>query len=154
MALVLRDDPYASYNFEITLTGVSDDGTAVKGSFSEVSGLDAEIAPIEYRNGSEDITMRKMPGLKKFTNVVLKRGVIGDVTFWNWILQGLNGAINRVDGSIDLLDEQKNIVMQWKFKRAWPCKYTGPGLNAKNNEIAIESLEICHEGLSIDGQAG
>jgi phage tail-like protein len=119
-----------------------------------VSGLDAEIAPIEYRNGSEDITVRKMPGLKKYTNIVLKRGVIGDVTFWNWILQGLNGAINRVDGSIDLLDEQKNTVMQWKFTRAWPCKYTGPGLNAKNNEIAIESLEICHEGLSIDGQAG
>ena len=56
--------------------------------------------------------MRKMPGLKKYTNIVLKRGVIGDVTFWNWILQGLNGSINRVDGSIDLLDEQKNTVMQ------------------------------------------
>jgi len=154
MALVPRNDPYAAYNFEVTLTTVSDDGTAVKGSFTEVSGLDAEIAPIEYRNGSEDITMRKMPGLKKFTNIVLKRGVIGDVTFWNWILQGLNGAINRVDGTISLLDEQKNTVMQWHFTRAWPCKYTGPGMNAKNNEIAIESLEICHEGLSIDGQAG
>jgi phage tail-like protein len=154
MALVLRNDPYAGYNFEITLTGVSVDGTAVKASFTEVSGLDAEIAPIEYRNGSEDITVRKMPGLKKYTNIVLKRGVIGDVTFWNWILQGMNGAINRVSGSINLLDEQKNLVMQWKFTRAWPCKYTGPGLNAKNNEIAIESLEICHEGLSIDGQNG
>ena len=154
MALVPRIDPYAGYNFEVTLDTVSDDGTAVKGSFTEVSGLDAEIAPIEYRNGSEDITMRKMPGLKKYTNIVLKRGVIGDVTFWNWILQGLNGSINRVNGSIDLLDEQKNTVMQWKFTRAWPCKYTGPGMNAKNNEIAIESLEICHEGLSIDGQSG
>ena len=154
MALVPRNDPYASYNFEVTLTGVSDDGTAVKGSFTEISGLDAEIAPIEYRNGSEDITVRKMPGLKKFTNIVCKRGVIGDVTFWNWILQGLNGAINRVDGSIDLLNEQKQTVMQWKFTRAWPCKYTGPSMNAKNNEIAIESLEICHEGLSIDGQSG
>ncbi len=154
MALVPRNDPYAGFNFEVTLTGVSDDGTAVKGSFTEISGLDAEIAPIEYRNGSEDITVRKMPGLKKFTNIVCKRGVIGDVTFWNWILQGLNGSINRVDGSIDLLDEQKNTVMQWKFTRAWPCKYTGPSMNAKNNEIAIESLEICHEGLSIDGQSG
>ena len=154
MALVPRDDPYAGYNFAVTLTGVSDDGKAVKGSFSEVSGLDAELAPIEYRNGSEDITMRKMPGLKKFTNIVLKHGVIGDVTFWNWLLEGLNGKIRRVEGSIGLLDEQKNPVMQWKFKRAWPCKYTGPGLNAKNNEMAIESLEICHEGLSIDGQTG
>ena len=154
MALVERDDPYSGFNFSITLTGVSDDGKAVKGSFSEVSGLDAELAPIEYRNGSEDITVRKVPGLKKFTNIVLKRGVIGDVTFWNWLLEGLNGKIRRVQGSIDLLDEQKNTVMQWKFKRGWPCKYTGPGLNAKNNEVAVESLEICHEGLSIDGQAG
>jgi phage tail-like protein len=154
MALVPRDDPYGGYNFAVTLTGVSNDGKAVKGSFSEVSGLDAELAPIEYRNGSEDITMRKVPGLKKFTNIVLKRGVIGDVTFWNWLLAGLNGKIQRTDGSIDLLDEQRNTVMQWKFTRAWPCKYTGPGLNAKNNEVAIESLEFCHEGLSIDGQAG
>jgi phage tail-like protein len=154
MPLVPRNDPYGGFNFQITLTNVSTDGTAVTGSFTEVSGLDAEIAPIEYRNGSEDITMRKMPGLKKFTNIVLKRGVIGDVTFWNWILQGLNGAINRVDGNIILLNEQKTPVMQWNITRAWPCKYTGPGLNAKNSEIAIESLEICHEGLSIDGQNG
>jgi phage tail-like protein len=154
MALVPRDDPYAGYNFGVTLTGISNDNKAIKGSFSEVSGLDAELAPIEYRNGSEDITMRKVPGLKKYTNIVLKRGVIGDVTFWNWLLAGLNGKIQRVDGSIDLLDEQRNTVMQWKFKRAWPCKYMGPGLNAKNNEVAIESLEICHEGLSIDGQNG
>ncbi len=154
MPLVPRNNPYAAYNFQITLTGVSNNGAAVTGSFTEISGLDAEITPIEYRNGSEDITVRKLPGLKKFTNIVAKRGVIGDVTFWNWILQGLNGAINPVDGQIILLDEQKNPVMQWNITKAWPCKYTGPGLNAKNNEVAIESLEICHEGLSIDGQSG
>jgi phage tail-like protein len=153
MALVSRPDPYANYNFQVTLT-FSGNNPNVQGAFTEVSGLDAEVTPIEYRNGNEDITVRKMPGLKKYTNIVLKRGVFGDASVWNWILAGLNGNINRASGSIDLLDEQKNTVMQWKFTRAWPCKYTGPGLNAKNNEIAIESLEICHEGLSIDGQSG
>ena len=151
---VFREDPYAGYNFEIVVNGVSDDGKAVKGSFAEVSGLEAAMDPIEYRNGSEDITVRKMPGLKKFTNVTLKRGTTGDLAFWNWIVEGMNGTIRRTEGAIVLLNESRQEVMRWNFKRGWPCKFTGPGLNAKNNEIAMETLEICHEGLSIDGQAG
>jgi phage tail-like protein len=154
MPLVFRNDPYAGHNFEVVLTGISDDGTAVKGSFAEVSGLEVAMEPIEYRTGSEDITVRKVQGLKKFTNIVLKRGIIGDATFWNWILEGMNGTVHRTEGHVALLDEGRNEVMRWNFKRAWPCKWTGPGLNAKNNEIAIETLEICHEGLSIDGQSG
>ncbi|HEX8183320.1 MAG TPA: phage tail protein [Blastocatellia bacterium] len=151
---VFREDPYAGYNFEVVVTGISDDGKSVKGSFAEVSGLEVSMDPIEYRNGSEDITVRKLPGLKKFTNITLKRGVTGDLAFWNWIVQGMNGTILRTEGSIILLNESRQEVMRWNFKRAWPCKFTGPGLNSKNNEIAMETVEICHEGLSIDGQAG
>jgi len=153
MALVYRDDPYGGYNFEVIITGVSDDGTAVKGSFAECSGLEVEVPPIEYRNGPEDITVRKIPGLKKFTNITLKRGIIGDLAFWNWIVEAMNGKVRRTEGSILLLDENRQEVMRWNFKRGWPCKWTGPGLNAKNNEIAMETLEIAHEGLDIDGQA-
>jgi phage tail-like protein len=154
MPPVFREDPYAGHQFEIVITGISDDGTAVKGSFAECSGLEASMDPIEYRNGSEDFTVRKIPGLKKFTNIVLKRGIIGDLTLWNWILEGLNGTVHRTEGAVILLDEAKNEVMRWQFKRAWPSKYTVAGFNAKNNEIAMETLEIAHEGLSIDGQAG
>lgn len=154
MPLVYRDDPYAGYNFEVLITGVSDDGTAVKGSFSEASGLEVAQDPIDYRTGSEDIRVRKIPGLKKFTNITLKRGIIGDLAFWNWIVEGMNGLVRRTEGSIVLLNENRQEVMRWNFKRGWPCKWTGPGLNAKNNEIAMETLEICHEGLSIDGQTG
>lgn len=154
MPLVYRDDPYAGHNFEILITGISDDGTAVKGSFSEVSGLEVAQDPIDYRTGSEDIRVRKIPGLKKFTNITLKRGIIADLAFWNWIVEGMNGLVHRTEGSIVLLDENRREVMRWNFKRAWPCKWSGPGLNAKNNEIAMETLEICHEGLSIDGQTG
>ncbi len=151
MAAVTRPDPYGGYNFEVSIEGVSDDGKAVKGSFSEVSGLEAAVDPIDYRYGSDDIHARKLPGLKKFTNITLKRGITGDIDFWKWIVEGLKGKVRRVQGSISLLDEARQPVLQWKFTRGWPCKWTGPGLNAKNNEIALETLEICHEGLAIDG---
>jgi phage tail-like protein len=147
-----RDDPYGGYNFEVTINGVSDDGKKVSGSFTEASGLEVAVDPIEYRNGSDDITVRKIPGLKKFTNITLKKGNSGDLEFWNWIVKAMNGQVQRTEGSVMLLDENKQEVMRWNFKRGWPCKWTGPGLNAKNNEIAMETLEICHEGLSIDGE--
>jgi phage tail-like protein len=150
---VFRNDPYACHNFEVVINGISEDGRSAKGSFSEVSGLEVELDVIEYRNGSEEITVRKLPGLKKFTNITLTRGIIGDLTFWNWILAGMNGSMQRAEMSITLLDEKRNPVMQWNLTRAWPCKWKGPMLNAKGNEVAIETLEICHEGMSIDGQA-
>jgi len=147
-----RDDPYGGYNFVVTVNGVSNDGQAVRGSFMEASGLETEVSPIEYRNGSEDITVRKIPGLKKFTNITLKRGITGDLAFWNWIVEAMNGQVQRAEGSVVLLDENRQEVMRWNFRRGWPSKWTGPGLNAANNEIAMETLEICHEGLDIDGQ--
>jgi phage tail-like protein len=150
MPPVIRDDPYAAYNFQVIVTNVSDDGVAVSGSFSEVSGLEVEIPPIVYRNGSEDITQRKIPGLKKFTDITLKRGITGHVGFWNWIVEALNGQVRRTSGSILLLDENRREVMRWNFARAYPCKYTGPGLNASNNEVAIETLVVCCERLEID----
>jgi phage tail-like protein len=152
MPPIYRDSPYPAYNFEVVVTGVSDDGRAVKGSFAEVSGLGVEIDPIEYRTGSEDLTVRKLPGLRKFSNITLKRGIIGDLAFWNWLVSAMSGHVQRTDGAVILLDEGRSEVLRWNFTRGWPCKWTGPQLCAKGNEIAIETLEICHEGLSVDGQ--
>ena len=146
---VFRNDPYPAGNFEITVVGISDDGKAVKGSFSEISGLGVDISVIEYRTGGEDITTRKLAGLKKFSNLVLKRGVIGDATFWNWLAAAMNGQVIRADGTIALLDEKRQPVVIWKFHRGWPCKWTGPDLVASSNDVAIEELEICHEGLEM-----
>lgn len=149
MPLSRRPDRYPGYNFEIAITGLSEAIKEARGFFSEASELEVEVPPIEYRNGSEDITVRKVPGQKKFTNITLKRGITRDLEFWNWILQAMNGQVNRTDGFIALLDESRQEVMRWNFRRGWPCRYTGPGLNAANNEIAIETLELCHEGLEI-----
>ena len=153
MPPVFRNDPYGEFNFLVTINGISDDGTSVRGGFSEVTGLEVEIVPIEYRTGNDpSLATRKLPGLHKFTNITLKRGVIGDLALWNWINGVLNGNVRRADGSIVLLDDNRSEVLRWNFRRGWPCKWTGPSLNAKGNSIAMESLEICHEGLTIDGQ--
>jgi phage tail-like protein len=147
---VVRDDPYSSLNFTVNIQGILEDGRSVRASFAEVSGLDVEVTPIEYRNGSEDITVRKIPGLKKFTNIVLKRGITGDLTLWQWMKTALDGQVQRANGTIVLLDDSRQEVLRWSFRRGWPCKLSGPVLRAKGNEIAIETLEICHEGLEID----
>ncbi|MEV6345879.1 phage tail protein [Actinoplanes sp. NPDC051851] len=149
MPPVIRDDPYAVYNFQVIVTNVSDDGTAASGAFNEVSGLELEIPPIEYRTGAEDITVRKIPGLKKFTNITLKRGITGSVVFFNWIVEALNGKVRRTSGAIVMLDENRQEVMRWNFDRAWPTKYTGPTLSAGKNEIAMETLVLSVESLTI-----
>jgi phage tail-like protein len=147
---VRRDDPYPSHNFQLIVNGISDDGAAVSGAFTEITGLEVALNAIEYRNGSEDTTVRKIPGLRTQTNLVCKRGATGDVVFWNWIKAALDGNVQRAEGAIILNDAQQSEVMRWKFARAWPCKYTGPGFNASTNEMAIEQLEICYEHLELD----
>jgi phage tail-like protein len=147
---VVREDPYPALNFEVVIDGVLDDGRSVRASFAEVSGLEIAIEAIEYRNGSEVLRTRKLPGLAKFTNITLKRGISGDLTLWAWVKTVLDGNARRADGVITLLDEGRQPVMTWKFRRGWPCRISGPTLNAKGNEISIETLEICHEGLEVE----
>jgi phage tail-like protein len=141
--------PYPAYNFIVSVTNI-DDGSTVSGSFSEVSGLTIDITPIEYRDGTDDTTVRKVRGLRKMSNITLKRGITGHVGFWKWILAGMRGDAQRQHGHIAMLNEDRVEVMRWIFDNAWPTKYTGPGFNAKNNEIAIETLELAVESLEID----
>lgn len=150
MPPVIRDDPYAVYNFHVIVTGVSDDGAAVGGAFTEVTGLELEIPPIEYRTGAEDITVRLLPGLAKYTRLTFKDGITGDTKFWKWIVEALNGKVRRTSGSIIMLDENRQEVMRWNFIRAWPTKYTGPSFGASKNEIAMQTLVLAIEGLLID----
>lgn len=143
-----KNNPYGDFSFQVALHG-DDQAAPGEASFADVSGPEGSL--VEYRNGSEDIRGRKLPGLKKFTNLTLRRGIVSDLAFWNWILQGMSGNVRRHDGTIVLREPNGDEVMRWTFKRAWPTKWRGPGLTAKDGEIAIESLEIQHEGLSVDG---
>jgi phage tail-like protein len=125
-------------------------GSAVM-SFEEVSGLDVETQPIEYRRGdSPAFSVAKMPGLKKTGNVTLKKGVFESGNkFWDWFNQIKMNTVNRMPATISLLDEQGRPTMVWTLKSAWPAKVTGPELKAEGNEVAIETLEIAHDGLTI-----
>ncbi len=139
-----RNDPYSAFNFLVVIDGVTEAG------FSEASGLTAETDPIEYRNGDEDISVRKLPGLKKFSNIVLKRGFTDGKELWEWRKKVMDGKTERKPGSIVLLDESREKALTWNFREGWPSKLEGPSLNAKNNETAIETLEICHEGIEME----
>jgi phage tail-like protein len=119
--------------------------------FQEVSGLDAETQIIEYRAGnSKAFSTIKMPGIKKSGNVTLKKGIfMKDNRLFNWYKNITSNQIKRGAVTIKLLDESGNPTMTWTLANAWPTKITGADLNATGNEVAIESIEIAHEGLTI-----
>ncbi|MEE9591591.1 MAG: phage tail protein [Thermodesulfobacteriota bacterium] len=139
-----RRDPYTGFNFLVEIDGIT------RAAFSECSGLSTDTDPIEYRDGSEDITVRKIPGLKKFANLSLKRGMTKDLEIWKWRKTVLDGATERKSGSIVLLNEAREPALRWNFREGWPTKWEGPSLNATGNEAAIETLEIVHEGLELE----
>lgn len=142
-----REDPYADFNFLVEIDGF--DSGSIQAGFTEVSGLGVTVDVVEYRNGNEEIALRKLPGLRKYSNITLKRGVIGDLAFWEWVKSALDGKVDRRSVVIQLLDEQRETVLQWSVRRAWPCGYQGPQLRAGDSRVAIESVEICHEGLEL-----
>jgi phage tail-like protein len=138
-----RKDPYAKFNFLIELGGED------VGGFTEVGGLVAESDVLEYREGSDPAQMRKLPALFKFSNITLKRGYTQSRALWDWRKTTLDGATERKDGAIIMLDEARQPVLRWEFFSGWISKYEGPALNATANEAAIESIEIAVENLQL-----
>jgi phage tail-like protein len=121
-------------------------------AFQEVSGLDMESQAIEYRAGnSPTFSTVKMPGLKKYSNITMKKGVFkSDSTLFTWFNEVQMNIIKRKALTISLLDEGQNPTMVWKVQNAFPVKVTGTDLKAEGNEVAVESIEIAHEGLVIE----
>ena len=147
MATGDRKDPYRSFNFRVEI-----DGIAV-GSFSEVSGLSSDGDVVEYRNGDDvPLHVRKLPCLRKFSNITLKRGYTQNRELWNWRKNIVNGVADRRDGSVVLMDEERRDVLRWNFTAGWIHKIDGPSFNAKGNEVGIESLEIVVESLNLADQ--
>lgn len=134
-------DPFASFNFKLEIEGITVAG------FSEVTGLNQESNVIDYREGQEGITPRKLSGLNKFGNITLKRGISPDLSVYNWRKTVTDGDIERRNASIVLHNEKHDEVVRWNLVNAWPSKYVGPDLKANANEVAIESIELTHEGV-------
>lgn len=137
--------PLSKYHFRVDWGGS-------QVAFTEVSGLTMEVAVIEYREGSSpEQSVRKLPGLRKFSNIILKRGIQkADNDFFNWINTVQSNAVQRRDMVIELLNEAHEPVAAWKVRNAWPCKYEVGALNACANEVLIETLELAHEGFVLD----
>jgi phage tail-like protein len=136
------DYPYEDFNFRVEIDGVT------LAAFSEVRGLGAAVDVIEYRTG--DLRgVRKLPGRTRWENITLERGITQEHELWDWFRTVLEGTPERRNGAIVLLDAAGTPILRWRFSNAWPCKYVGPTLNAKGSCVAIETLELAHEGLEL-----
>ncbi|MES2379596.1 MAG: phage tail protein [Bacteroidota bacterium] len=141
--------PMPKFRFEVDL------GTEMKGvAFQEVSGMDVENQIIEYRKSNSPLfSTEKMPGIAKYGNITMKRGVfVNDNTFWNWHNEIMMNTIKRRTVLIKLLDETGNATMQWQLNNAWPTKITSTDLKSDGNEVAVDTLEIAHEQLIISNK--
>lgn len=143
----MADYPLVKFHFQVEWGGT-------KIGFTEVSGLDIETEVIEYRQGaSPEYNKIRMPGMRKYTNVVLKRGsFVGDNEFYNWFNTVSLNTIERRDVTISLLNEEHEPVIVWKIKSAWPVKVQSTDMKGDGNEVAIETLELAHEGLVIQNE--
>jgi phage tail-like protein len=136
--------PLPKFRFEVKW-----DSTVM--SFQEVSGLGVEAEPIEYRHGDSKVfSVFKMPGIKKYGNITMKKGVFkADNKFWDWFSEIKMNTIKRKPVTISLLDEAGVPTMVWTLMNAWPTKITGTDLKSQGNEVAVETIEIAHEGITI-----
>ena len=145
MATGTRTDPYRTFNFRVEVDGLT------LAAFSECSGLTADGDPVEYREGTDvPNTVRKLVGLRKYSNITLKRGYTRNLELWNWYRNIANGVDDRRSVSIVLMNEGRQDVMRWELENAWINKVEGPSFKASANEVAIESCDLVHEGLTLE----
>src|SRR5262245_32612756 len=145
MATAERRDPYRSFNFQLVIDGVP------LGAFSEVSGLTVEADAVDYREGTDvQPNVRKLIGLNKMGDVTLKRGQTQDRSLWAWHQNIVNGQQDRRNVTIVLMNEARQPVLSWHAENAWVKKIEAPSFKASGNEVAMESVVLVHEGLTIE----
>ncbi|MFB2881597.1 phage tail protein [Floridanema aerugineum] len=139
-----RDDPYQQFNFLVEIDGIA------RAGFMECTGTTTDTDAIDYREGN-DITMnvRKLSGLRTYTNIVLKRGYTQDKSLWDWRKKIINGAVERRSADIILLNENREEVLRWRVREAWISKWDSGPFNAKTNDVVMETVELVHEGLEL-----
>jgi phage tail-like protein len=137
-----RVDPYRNFNFLVEIDGIA------QAKFSECSGLDSTVEPIEFREGGDNTTVRKLPGRATYSDITLKWGLTDSDELWQWYKLVVRGNVQRKNGSIVVYDlANATEVARWNFVSGWPTKWEGPSFNATASEVAIETLTIAHEGI-------
>ena len=163
-----RENPVLAYNLTISLLDSSsskaDSVTTIAvnsvindavGGFNECSGLDMSMETEEYMEGGNNSTVLKFPTRIQYEKLVLKTGLSRGTELWDWFYGFVEGKVQRKDGLITLLNEQRDVHTVWEFKNGLPVSYKGPQLNAQQNNVAFESIEIEHEGLvQLPGASG
>lgn len=140
-----RIDPVRVFNFRVEIDGLA------ASSFSEVSGLTADGDPVDYREGKDPTNnVRKLQGLRKLVPLRCIRGYTQNDELWQWYLRIAQGIDDRRNGSVILMNEAHVDVLAWNFVNAWINKIEGPSLNATGNQVALEAMELHHEGLTIE----
>jgi len=138
------NDPIKNFQFTVDFGGETT-------NFQDVILPESEIEVIEYRDGSDVSSgVRKMPGLTKYSNLVLKRGLIKSSELYKWFKQTKQGTLERRDITVSILNEEKEPFATWRFKNCWPTKYSGSTLKAKGNEVVMETLEIAIEDVNLE----
>ena len=155
----LRLDPVLAHNFVISLIDTSSKLGVAKslamsaifdvavGGFTECGGLEMSMQPEEYKEGGRNGTVLKFPSRVTWSNITLKKGVGASTSLWDWHYGFVEGQGKRRDGVIVLLNDLHVPNNIWYFRRGLPVKYTGPTMNAVQNSVAIEAIEIAHEGI-------
>jgi phage tail-like protein len=134
-----RIDPYLNFRFRVEIDGMQQAG------FMECSGLGSDVEVVDYRDGNDPGTFRKLPGRITYPDIKLKWGITDSSELYQWHLAVIQGKLERRDGSVVLLDAQGQDKLRWHFFNAWPSKWAGPTLCAKGNDVAIEELTLTCE---------
>ncbi|CAA6806407.1 MAG: Phage tail protein [uncultured Thiotrichaceae bacterium] len=137
-----NNDPYRAYNFTV------DTGTTGKAHFVACSGLDVKVTPIKYREAGQNQIIRHIPGPVEYAAITLSYGMTSSTELWDWMLQTIQGDVQRKDISISMLNDKTNEeVMSWTLLSAWPSEWQGAPLDSLSKEIAIEKLTLVYDGI-------
>ena len=139
MATGQRVDPLRDFRYLVEIEGI------VQAGFSECSGFGSDVEVVDYREGGDSATVRKLPGKTSYPDITLKWGVTQSRELYDWHLAAVNGAVERKSGSIILQDDLGEEAVRWNFFEAWPSKYAGPSLNATGNAVAVDTLTVSCE---------
>jgi phage tail-like protein len=142
VAVALRLDPYLGFRFLVEIQGM------IVAGFTEVSGLQAEIETFEYREGGLNDYAHQLPGPVRYPNLVLRRGLTDFDNLWSWHRDVTRGKVRRRNGSVILAGDLGHLLWRWNFRGAYPVRWVGPELRAEAATVAVETLELSHQGIS------
>jgi phage tail-like protein len=139
--MATRKDPFRNFRFRVEIDGIQ------QAAFSEVTGIESTVEPIDYRVGTDPTHARKLPGMTKYSPITLKWGVTDSTELHDWHEEIIQGVITRKSVAIILHNEIGKPAARWEVQEAWPSKYHGADMNAKGNDVGIETLELANEGI-------